>query len=294
MRDYGIDGAFLQRFAHGLKSDTGRRHKDIVLCNVREGAARAGRSYAVMYDLSGLPAGGCTIVREDWSTLRRNRHITDDDAYQRHAGKPVVAIWGVGFNAKIKPRNYSLAECRELIEFLKDDGCSVMLGVPTGWRNMDRDAIADPELHEILQLADVISPWTVGRYRDVEGVTRHANEYWKPDIQWCVDYELDYMPVVFPGFSWHNQKGGDLGATPRLKGQFLWSQIAAAKRAGCDMLYVAMFDEVDEGTAIFKCTNDPPTGDGATFLTYEGLPSDHYLKLVGDAGKLLRDELPAP
>ena len=58
------------------------------------------------------------------------------------------------------------------------------------------------------------------------------------------------------------------------------------------MLYVAMFDEVDEGTAIFKCTNDPPTCDGAAFLTYEGLPSDHYLKLVGDAGKLLRGELP--
>ena len=55
---------------------------------------------------------------------------------------------------------------------------------------------------------------------------------------------------------------------------------------------VAMFDEVDEGTAIFKCTNDRSTGGGAAFLTYEGLPSDHYLKLVGEAGKLLRDELP--
>lgn len=58
------------------------------------------------------------------------------------------------------------------------------------------------------------------------------------------------------------------------------------------MLYVAMFSEVVEGTAIFKCTNDPPTGDGVEFLTYEGLPSDHYLKLVGKAGKLLRDEQP--
>jgi hypothetical protein len=57
------------------------------------------------------------------------------------------------------------------------------------------------------------------------------------------------------------------------------------------MLYVAMFDEVDEGTAIFKCTNQPPVGDGVAFLTYEGLPSDYYLRLVGMAGKVLRGEL---
>jgi hypothetical protein len=292
MRDYGIDGAFLQRFANGLRSDTRRRHKDTVLSNVRAGAEKSGRSYAVMYDLTGLPAGGCSVVREDWSALRRDQHITNDAAYQRHDGKPVVAVWGVGFNDRNKPRSYSLAECRELIEFLKEDGCTVMLGVPTAWRNQDRDAIADPELHESIQLADVISPWTPGRYRDVKGVTRHADDFWRPDIQWCGDHELDYMPVVFPGFSWHNLKGDPLGAIPRLKGEFLWSQIVAAKRAGADMLYVAMFDEVDEGTAIFKCTNNPPTGDGVEFLTYEGLPSDHYLKLVGKAGKLLRGELP--
>jgi hypothetical protein len=83
-----------------------------------------------------------------------------------------------------------------------------------------------------------------------------------------------------------------LGKIPRLKGQFFWSQIAAAKRAGARMLYVAMFDEVDEGTAIFKCTNEPPTGDGVPFLTYEGLPSDYYLQLAGAAGRLLRGELP--
>ena len=53
-----------------------------------------------------------------------------------------------------------------------------------------------------------------------------------------------------------------------------------------------MFDEVNEGTAIFKCTNNPPTSGGTKFLTYEGLPSDFYLKLAGQAGKLLRGEIP--
>ena len=85
-----------------------------------------------------------------------------------------------------------------------------------------------------------------------------------------------------------NLHGGKLDDIPRLKGQFLWSQIVAAKRIGCEMIYVAMFDEVDEGTAIFKCTNDPPVGK---FITYEGLPSDHYLRLVGDGARMLRGEI---
>ena len=58
------------------------------------------------------------------------------------------------------------------------------------------------------------------------------------------------------------------------------------------MIYVAMFDEVDEGTAIFKCTNDVLAGGASKFLTYEGLPSDFYLKLTGAGGKMLRGEIP--
>ena len=37
----------------------------------------------------------------------------------------------------------------------------------------------------------------------------------------------------------------------------------------------------------FKCTNQPPVG---RFATYEGLPSDHYLRLAGLGGRLLRGE----
>jgi hypothetical protein len=101
---------------------------------------------------------------------------------------------------------------------------------------------------------------------------------------------------LFPGFSWQNLKktkglGSALGQIPRLKGEFLWSQVSAFKKAGADMFYVAMFDEVDEGTAIFKCTNNPPVGK-SKFLTYEGLPSDHYLWLTGQAGQVLRGEIP--
>ena len=99
-------------------------------------------------------------------------------------------------------------------------------------------------------------------------------------------------PVVFPGFSWANMHGGPLDAIPRRKGEFLWSQFAAAKRAGAGMIYVAMFDEVDEGTAIFKCTSDVPAAGETKFVTYEGLPSDFYLRLTGLGARMLRGEIP--
>ena len=121
---------------------------------------------------------------------------------------------------------------------------------------------------------------------------RHAANVWQPDREWCDNNQLDFLPVVYPGFSWHNLTGGKLDDIPRLKGQFFWSQIVGAKQANCNMIYVAMFDEVDEATAIFKCTNEPPVGNGGEFLTYEGLPSDYYLKLVRQAGRMLRNETP--
>ena len=77
---------------------------------------------------------------------------------------------------------------------------------------------------------------------------------------------------------------------PRLKGELLWRQYVEAKHAGASMIFAAMFDEIDEGTAIFKCTNDPPIGE-SRFVTYEGLPSDHYLWLTGMGSKLLRGEM---
>lgn len=292
MLEHSIDGVFLQRFANGIAHDRLLANKDAVLKGVRHAAHATGRVYAVMYDLSGLRAGETERVFRDWSRLRDEQRITSDPSYLSHKGKPLVAVWGVGFLDGGKPRDYSLEECRQLIGQLKESGSSVMLGVPTGWRTLTRDSIKDELLHEIIGMADVVSPWTPGRYRDTNGVQDHAKTYWRLDQEWCVEHGLDYLPVVFPGFSWHNLTGAKLDEIPREGGRFYWSQFVAAKRAGASMAYVAMFDEVDEGTAIFKCTNDPPVGERATFLTYEDLPSDHYLWLTGEAGRMFRNERP--
>src|SRR5205823_940121 len=125
-----------------------------------------------------------------------------DAAYLRHNGKPVVAVWGIGFN---DGRKYTLAECARLVDFLQHDkdygGFAVLLGVPTGWRTLDGDSVSDPALHRLLGKADLLSPWTVGRYRTLAGVAEHARQRWQPDLAWCRARGKEYLPVVFPGFS---------------------------------------------------------------------------------------------
>lgn len=289
MRDYGLDGVFVQRFAVQLGHPASLNFCNTVLANCREGANRNGRAYAVMYDLSGLPKGHIDDVINDWRKLRTV--IDGDSAYLHYHGKPVVAVWGIGFN---DGREYTLDECRKLIEFLKNDpqtgGCTVVVGVPAYWLELEYDAVSNPELLDVLKLADVISPWTVGRYTTPAEAAKYAGDIIKPDMKWCRQRDIDFMPVVFPGFSWHNMKGGEFNQIPRLRGQFLWSQFQNARRAGATMVYVAMFDEVDEGTAIFKCANDVPSGGTSRFVTFDGLPGDFYLKVVGQGTKLIRGE----
>jgi hypothetical protein len=259
MQQYGIDGVFLQRFASDTNDPARLHHRNVVTHNVQAGANKHGRTWAMMYDLSGLGQGQMEkVIIEDWKRLVDRAKIREDKAYLHHEGAPVVAVWGIGFEGD---RAYTLKECMELVRFLKDDpvygGNTVMVGVPTYWRDQKLDSLEHPLLHEIIK-----------------------------DIAWCNDHGLDYMRVVFPGFSWHNLmrargKDSELDGVKRLGGEFLWTQAVSNERAGADMLYVAMFDEIDEATAIFKVSPNPPVGD-SPFLTYQDVPTDHYLWLTGE------------
>jgi outer membrane protein assembly factor BamB len=176
-----------------------------------------------------------------------------------------------------------------------------MGGTPSRWRTLTNDCRKDPRWTEAFRRMDVIQPWTVGRYRDNDGVEQWKSNMLRPDLAWTATNGPLYMPVIFPGFSWHNLKReAPKNAIPRNRGEFLWRQAFNAKEAGAMMLKIAMFDEVNEGTAMFKLAarrSDAP--DQGYWLTLDAdgyeLPSDWYLRIAGEITRMFHGEVsPTP
>lgn len=289
MHDYGIDGAFMQRFVASIRSAAGKANCNRILMNALDAAEEYDRALCIMYDLSGMRPEEVRLLTDDWEQLTSEYGILarENSRYLHHNGRPLVAVWGVGFDDN---RRYGLEEAERIVDFLRAKGCSILLGVPAHWRTLSMDAQADERLHALVEKADIVHPWLVGRF-NAQSYPRFRALI-EADIAWCKARGLDYMPVLFPGFSWYNLQGGaaaPLNQIPRLGGAFFWQQVHGALSAGAESLYLAMFDEMDEGTAFFKCTDRVPTGP-SPFLTYEGLPSDHYLWLAGKAAEVLRGE----
>ena len=288
MKQYGIDGVFMQRFVVSIRNQKGKDNYNKILNNAVLSAEKYDRAICLMYDLSGMEAGEEDILIRDWKELCEKYKLVsrNNNHYVYHHGKPLVAVWGIGFNDR---RKYGYEQVKKIIDFLKSEGCSILVGVPTHWRTLTIDAVSDTRLLELVKQADIVHPWLVGRFDN------HTYEPYRKsieeDIKWCKANGKDYMPVLFPGFSWHNmKKDAPQNMIPRLGGRFFWKQVKGAVDAGAESLYLAMFDEIDEGTAFFKCTNTPPVGE-SSFITYEGEAPDHYLWLAGEAAKYLRGEL---
>ena len=175
-----------------------------------------------------------------------------------------------------------------------------MVGVPAFWRQLDNDCVHDPFLHTVIEHADIVLPWTVQRFSPLlhNDMDRYRDLI-IGDMQWCEQHHMAYVPCVYPGFSWHNLSKYEfpddikpLGSIPREGGKFYWQMLRTAIDAGAKMIYVAMFDEINEGTAIFKNSNQPPVGPDIGFVSMDSVPSDHYLWLTGQAAKMLRGDLP--
>jgi hypothetical protein len=287
MKDYGLDGVHMQRFVGEIKPSNpkGKRHFNKVLANALAAAKKYGRAISVMYDLSGCSPSDVGYLETDWNELVEMFDLLDskvNPTYLQHNGKPLVTIWGVGFNDN---RAYSIEDVSKLVDkLLATKKVSIMLGVPYYWRTFGNDTQKNDLLHALIKKVDIIMPWAVGRF-NIDGYKPNVVA---EDISWCKKNGVDYVPLVFPGFSWANMHNDPniYNAIPRLKGDFLWKQIAGAKGVGAQSLYVAMFDEIDEGTAIYKVSNEdnvPLNGDaGLKFVGVEkDLDTDYYLWLVG-------------
>ena len=305
MQEHGLDGILLQRFTAELKDSRFFALRNQVAQNVRAGAESFGRVFALMYDISGHPAA--TLVEDlkrDWAYLVDALRITESPRYLRHRGKPVLAIWGLGFT----DRPGTAAQAAQLIDHFENNPdpryrVTLMGGVPTHWRTLNGDSKSDPAWASVYRSFDILSPWAVGRYGDEAGADDFMRRQIIPDLVEATAQNVEYMPVVFPGFSWHNLLDGPLNQIPRNGGRFYWRQVYNAIRAYAGMnapammIYGAMFDEVDEGTAMYNmaATSDElPVQGSFVPLDIDGfrLPHDWYLRLAGEAGKMLRGETP--
>lgn len=294
MKEYGVDGVFVQRFVSQTLGGPAKERVNAVLKYALQAAKKYDRAIAVMYDGHIGSQQDYDRITSDWNEIVEKFKLFDNvenPTFLRHNGKPVFAFWGYGFNS----RSFDPVIFDKLCENIRGSEqkkVSIMLGVPYSWRTLSSDCVDDERFHESLKKwVDIISPWAVGRYNNTVSPSTITTNI-VSDLQWCKANNKDYVPVAFPGFSWRNLKGGDnqYDAIPREKGDFLWKQAVAAKQAynqvkpKSQMLYVAMFDELDEATCIFKCetkSNLPLNGSGS-FVGYDNeIGSDHYLWLTG-------------
>jgi hypothetical protein len=220
----------------------------------------------------------------DWKRLVDDAHLTQDGRYLRHRGKPVVFVFGF-YSDRFGPE---LAG--RVIDVFRGDGpyAATLIGGCQWWWRREKD----PGWARVFRRFDVISPWNVGNSTLVDGLKQAATGTWRADLAEAKRAGMDFLPVIYPGFGWANLKGAKAAKDdlPRQGGAFFWRQFATASEAGAEMAYVAMFDEVDEGTAIFKVTNQPPRP--GKFATYEGLPPDWYLRLTAEGTRVIRGERP--
>ena len=286
MKDYGIDGVFMQRFVAEIRNASGKNHFNRVLKNAMEAAKKNDKAICIMYDLSGMFPEDVSLVLSDIDELNNEYGLLNYDTsksltYLHHNGKPLVTVWGVGFDDK---RKYGFKEADIIIDGLNKKGYSVMLGVRTYWREFGFDAIKSDSLHTLIKKCAIVAPWFVGRYDGKEYPKFHQTI--ADDIAWCKKNNIDYVPLAFPGFSWRNMNGPNARTIDRENGNFFWQQVAGAKAAGAEMLYIAMFDEMNEGTSIFKCLtkNNLPLNPKGFFVEIDdSLGTDYYLWLAGQA-----------
>lgn len=297
MKEYGIDGVWLSEFCDHFAG--GRQENDTttvltVMRNVRAAATATGRTWAFMWDMSGFgpktpKSDVYNIIVNQWKRMVDEGDATDP-RYLHHNGKPVLLIWGFFPSRPASQPDYM----NPVIDFLQAPGkyqATLVAGVDDKWRE------GTPEFQAMLMRMTALQPWSVGRR-----VTDPATGYqvpntskWADDMAKCEANHVLFIPVFNSGT---NIAGPPpippaLPSVPRRMGNYLWEQFVAASKTGViNSAFVAMFDEINEGTQIMKTTNHPPVQ--FPFLTFDGATSDYYLRLAGQGEKMLRSHTPVP
>jgi hypothetical protein len=296
MADYNLDGAFLTRPTRQLMIPEEKRFCDQVLKNLGAGIEKYERIFALRYDITAHPDESLyQTITEDWKYLVDELRMTESPRYLQNNNLPVLVIHGPGF---WKDTPASPGTISDILDFFRDNPIEryrayIVGGVPARWRTLDGDSRSDPAWAEIYARLDAIFPWYTARFNTIEDIDSYYEFTVLPDITETRRLGAHYLLNIFPGFSPANRQS-DLNWKnwiPREGGQFYWRQIYRASTAGVKTIFNANFDDVAEGTAMFKLAAVPEIPDSAdssgSFLPlnadgYE-IPADFYLSLAQKA-----------
>lgn len=286
MEAAGFDGVAVQRFVGGIGKAITEGNRTY-LDEIRDAAERTNRLFYICYDLNGYGPDILECFKNDWVyEIEKSRALTSSPDYATVNGKPVVEIWGIGY-FDIDPD-----EMGKIIRFFHDRGCYVIAGAPREWR----DARPDRNYQSVYNALDCISPWTVGVYADINSANQYYNDYMAPDVEYCKQHGIDFLPVCIAGSgNWVNADL-TLSTVNRLGGNLLWTEIRNVKKLGLNSVYFAMFDEFEESTQLMNAAVDYfdiPTDEYFETLAKDGVwvSSNYYLRLAAAGARLLRGEI---
>jgi hypothetical protein len=279
MQAYHIDGVALQRFGVELQDRSRLR----VLSYCVDAAEKTGRVIFVEYDLSGMTES--SIVPEltaDWHNLVDKLQITSNPRYLHEGGKPVVGIFGFYLD------RFSSDTANAILDIFQKPGPYQAFVAGAGewfWRS---DPKLTPAWIQVFYRMNSWQPWNAG---NVDGDDASTG-YWRADMLDFGGHDIIYVPEIYPGMSTDNRDSlpPGKGRIARRRGDFFWNQFAVATSIGARTAFIGMFDELDEGTQIIKVLETPPAQ--ASFINYEGLPSDSYLCWAGLGSKMITRKIP--
>jgi hypothetical protein len=277
MQQNGCDTAALQRFNPNTSEGPTR---DAMAAKVRSAAETYGRKFYIMYDVTGWTNMQSEIMT-DW-TSKMSAH-TASPAYARQDGKPVVCIWGFGFNDANHP--WDAPTCLSVVNWFKSQGVYLIGGVPREWRTGTGGSRSG--YSGVYHGFNMLSPWMVGAIGTAADSDAAYTTYTVPDQADCNANGIDYQPCVLPG---------DVSANQRAHGDFMWRQFYNMVRAGVQGIYISMYDEYGEGNQIAKTAETQamvPAGSGLLALDADGTAcsSDYYLRLTNDGGRMLKGQI---
>jgi autotransporter-associated beta strand protein len=276
MRKHNIDGAWLQRFNWGAGTQP-----EWVIRNVSQAAAAEGRVWGLEYDVSGKSSATVFAeIQADLQWLTTEFDIFNDPRYVREDGKPAIFIWGLPF----PDRNITVEAADSVVDWLKAQNLHVIGGIPNSWSGLNSS------WQNHIAKYDGVLVWMS---------TKNSNSTRIAEMNTFKNRGQDYYPHVWPGFSWAHLKQHSASSTEynsqytaRSGGQFYWDKGRRWVAAGADRMFIGMFDEYDEGTAIMPMTDDAPNPhtDYGRFINNEEKPGDWWMTLTDELKRMLLNQ----